>query len=179
MNTKYALSLLAACLLLAGCATPPGAPETPMPLVTASAEGDGNEVAVSIEGESVIVDVNSQSGIGSATVELASETIPESIVVRLHLKGLEEFRLSRGRTTITAFVSSGDSQSVTQSVFSPGQDERSIAPGDLFWLEVKIVSDQAAPHIPLDQGHFEIVLPKDFFREGGRSFSFQWIDFYR
>jgi hypothetical protein len=54
-----------------------------------------------------------------------------------------------------------------------------IEPGDPFWLDIQIVSDQAAPHIPLDQGYFEITLPKGFLDEGRRAFSIGWIDFYR
>jgi len=179
MRTHYVLSLLLACSLMAGCAAPLGAPETPAPVFRLTAEGNGNELTVSTEGETAIVDVQSQSGIGSATIKLVSGEFPENIVLRLHIQGLEEFSLSYNETTITASVSSSDSRSVFQSVASPEEGERPITPDSPSWLDITIVSDQATPHIPLDQGYFEITLPKGLLTEADSSFSIQWIDFYR
>jgi hypothetical protein len=87
--------------------------------------------------------------------------------------------LSYDRTVVTARVSSGDSRNVVQSLDPPGGDERPITPDSPHWMEVKIVSDKAAPRIPLDDGYFEITLPKDVLGKGRRSFSIRWIDFYR
>jgi hypothetical protein len=111
-------------------------------------------------------------------IKLATGTSPQQIVLRLHTKGLEEFRLLREGSDIIARVSSGDG-SVTQSLRTRDGDERPITSASPHWLGVRIVSDRAAPRIPLEQGRFEITLPKDFLREGGRSFSIRWIDFYR
>ena len=179
MRTHYTLSLLLPCILMAGCATPPGVPETPAPVFRLTAEGNGNELTVSTEGETAIVDVQSQSGIGSATIKLVSGEFPENIVLRLHIQGLEEFSLSYNETTITASVSSSDSRSVFQSVASPEEGERSITPDSPSWLDIVLVSDQAATHVPIDQEYFEITLPEGLLRVGDRSFSIQWIDFYR
>jgi len=142
------------------------------------AEGKGNQLTMKTEGDAVIVDARSRSGIGWATMEMVSGKLPEKIVLRLHTKGLEEFRLLRDGLETIARVSSGDG-AVTQSLRSRGGDERLITSASPRWMDVRIVSDRAAPRIPLEQGHFEITLPKDFLREGGRSFSIQWIDFYR
>lgn len=188
-RTHRALGLLAACILLAGGAAMPGARKASAPFSTVAqsdenrlkvkAEGEGNSLTLKAEGEAVIVDVHSRSGIGSATVEHVSGPLPEKIVVRLHLKGLEEFRLSYDRTVITARVSSSDGRNIVQSVDPPGGDERPIAPDSPFRMEVKIASDQVAPRIPLEQGSFEITLPKDVLGKGRRSFSIRWVDFYR
>jgi len=179
MRTHCALSLLLVCILMAGCAAPHVVPETPTPVFTVAAEGDGNELTVSVEGETVLVDVQSQSGIGSATIELVSGTFPPNIVLRLHMKGMEEFRLSYSGTVITASVSSSDNRSVFQSASSPDEGERPITPDSPSWLDIAIVSDPATPHIPLDQGYFEITLPEGLLTEADRSFSIQWVDFYR
>ena len=179
MLTQHTFSLLMTCILLTGCAAPRGVPNTPAPVFAVAADGDGNEVTASAEGETVVIDVHSQSGMGSAHVEHVSGALPESIVVRLYLKGLEEFRLSYDGTTITASVSSGDSHNVFQSAAGPEAGERPITPGSPYWMDVRIVTDQETPHIPLDQGYFEVALPKDFLQEGRRSFSIRWIDFYR
>src|SRR5574341_1910567 len=165
------LGWLAACILLAGAATLPGARRASVHFSTVvqrdetklkvKAEGEGNSLTVKAEGETVIVDVNSRRGIGSATVEHASGPMPKKIVVRLRLKGLEEFRLSYDRTVITARVSSSDSRNITQSVGPPGGDDRPITPDSPHWMAIKIVSDQSPPRIPLSQGSFEVTLPKD------------------
>ena len=134
-----------------------------------AAEGEGNQLTVSVEGETVVLDVHSQRGIGNATVELTSGAPPKNIVIRLHLKGLEEFRLSYGQRVIAAQVSSGDN-SIAQSVVSPNGDEQAITNDSLFWMNIGIVAGQ---------GYFEIRLPKDVLREGRRSFAIRWVDFYR
>lgn len=175
----YLLGLLLACLLTAGCATPPAAPDIQPPIFTVTAEGEGDEVTVSVEGETAIIDVHSQSGIGQATVELVSGAPPQKIILRLHLKGLERFRLAYDQTVITAQVSSTDSGAIIQTVVSPNGDETLIASDSPFWLDSRIVSDQTPPTIPLDQGYFEIALPQDFLAAGYRAFAIRWIDFYR
>ena len=191
--TRYALSLLAACILMAGGTSPSGAgkaaahfstaPQSDESRLKVKAEGEGNQLTVKTEGEAVVVDVHSRSGIGLATIELPAGTALQQIVLRLRLKGLEEFRLSYGRTVITARASNqangGASPRIIQIVSTRGGGERAITPDSPFWLGVRIVSDMAAPRIPLDDGHFDITLPKDFLREGGRAFSIRWIDFYR
>jgi hypothetical protein len=143
------------------------------------AEGEGNSLTAKSEGDVMIVDVRSRSGIGRATFEHASGPTPKKIVIRLWLKGLEEFRLSYDRTVITVRVSSSDSRNITQSVEPVGGDERPITPDSPHWMEIKVVSDKGAPRIPLEQGHFEITPPKDVFGKGRRSFLIRWIDFYR
>ena len=91
MPTRHAFSLLMACILITVALV--GAAETHTPRFTITAEGDGNKLTVSAAGETVIMDVHSRSGIGSATAELVSGTLPENILLRLHLAGLEPGRV--------------------------------------------------------------------------------------
>jgi hypothetical protein len=179
---RIALRTLAAIIALAASAALHGSSASQPPRLTVAAEADGASVTVSDEGEKIILDVRSRSGIGRATVKMVAGKLPEKIVLWLHVRGLEEFRLLHDMPgdgpEIIARVSSGDG-SVTQSLRSRDGDERPITSASPHWLGVRIVSDRSAPRIPLEQGHFEITLPKDFLREGGRSFSIRWIDFYR
>jgi hypothetical protein len=179
MQNRHTFGLLITCLLMTGCTVSPGALPTPTPAFTAAAEGEGNELKVSVEGEAVAIDVHSRSGIGAATVELVSGAPPENIVVRLSLQGLEEFRLSSEGIVVTASVSSGDAGRVAQSLGLPEGGEQTLAPDSPLWLDIRIVSDQTPPRLPLEQGYFEVALPKDFLREGRRTFAIRWIDFYR
>jgi hypothetical protein len=173
------LGLLVAWLLVAGCGAPSGAPGSPAPIFSTAAEGDGNDLAVSSSGDAVVVDVQSHSGIGAATVELVSGTPPATIVVRLHLSGLEMFRLSYGQTVITAAVSNGDIHSISESVELPDGSSRPIVSGDPLWLDIRASSAQQPPAIPLQRGYFEIRLPTGLLHERQRSFGLRWIDFYR
>lgn len=179
MGSPYALSLLLACILITSCAVPPRTPEVAPPAFTFTTEGEGNELTVSIEDKVAIIDVHSPRGIGSAEVDLVAGAFPESLVLRMHTKGLEKFTLSYNETKITASVSSSDSRVVMQSLASPEGGESPIGLGSPSWLEISIVSDQATPEIPLTQGYFEITLPEGLSTEADRSFSIQWIDFYR
>jgi hypothetical protein len=179
VNTRYFICRLAACALAISQLVPGGALAQEVPVFQVKAEGDGANATISIQDKTAVLDIHSRSGIGSATIERVSGPAPEKIVVRLRLKGLEEFRLSYDRTVVTARVSSGDDRDIIQSLDPPGGDERAITPESPHWMEVRIVSDRAAPGIPLDEGHFEITLPKDVLGKGHRAFSIRWIDFYR
>jgi hypothetical protein len=180
MPTRLTLNLLMACFLTTGCAALPAARETPTPPRFAiTADGNGNAVTVSADGETAIFDVRSPRGIGAAAIELVAGTPPPNIRLRLHLKGLEEFQLSHEQTRIVASLSSGASQHISQRLSSPAENERPITAASPYWLSIQIVSAQAVPRIPLTDGHFEITLPKNFLRDGQRAFSIRWIDFYR
>ena len=126
-----------------------------------------------------VFDVQSPTGISSAKVELESGGMPENILVRLHLKGLEEFRLISSRAVIVASGSSSSSFSFNDQRVNSSGREYSITPVDPLWMKIEIVSDQATKKIPLDKGYFEITVPQEFIRNIENSFEIHWIDFYR
>src|SRR3972149_537071 len=126
MRTHHALGLLVTCIVMAGCPAPPGALEAHVPRFNVAPDGDGNELTLSAADETALIDVHSQSGIGSATVELVSGAPPENIVLRLHLQGLEEFRLSYAGTVVAASVPSGDMGSIVESAISSEGGQQSI-----------------------------------------------------
>lgn len=164
-------------LLLAGCGGSPGAAGVPAPIFRARAEGDGNAVSISASGDTAIVEVQSSGGIGAATIELVAGTPPTNLVVRLHLRGLEAFRLAYEQTVVVAEVPSGDSRSASQHVELPDGGTRPIAPDSPLWLDIRVVSAQAAP--APQQGYFEIRLPRGLLHDQQRAFALRWIDFYR
>ena len=138
-----------------------------------------DQIGIRQENGVTTVDIHSPSGIGTAKFELASGARPEQLILRLHLRGLEEFRLISNQTTIAASGSSSEVFNVTsQSVIAVG-NEHSITPIDPLWTRVEIISDQPEKKIPLEEGFFEITVPKEFIRSAGNSFEIQWIDFFR
>lgn len=126
-----------------------------------------------------MIEVDSPNGIGSAQFELVSGALPQKMVARLNLKGLEEFRLLYADTIIVASASSGSVfNSSNQKVLISGI-EQPILPGQPLWMEIRIVSDQTPQNIPLEQGYFEITFPPEFTEKAGSSFEIQWVDFFR
>jgi hypothetical protein len=125
-----------------------------------------------------LIDIDSPSGIGSVILELESGTLPEGIILRLHLKGLEELRLTSAQTSIAASVSNSDPSEVHQRIAAASSDTP-LLPGQPLWMEIRIVSEQAVKTLPLEEGYFEITVPKEFIRKAGTSFEIEWIDFHR
>lgn len=194
---RCASSLLLATLLLAGCGAPTGAsseqdehrsaehgaspntaPSPAAPVFSATAEGDGNVVSISASGDTAVVDVQSGSGIGAATVDLLSGPAPANIVVQLHLHGLETFRLAFDQTVIVAAVSTDD-RSVSQHVELPDGTTRPIASDSPHWLDIQIASPSTSLATSPQPTSFAIRLPPGLVKEQRRSFTLRWIDFYR
>ena len=162
------------------CASQPAnAQSGSQPVFSITTKNQDDQVNIQyVDGFTVIV-VQSPTGVGSAKFDLESGGMPEKIVLRLHLKGLEEFRLISSQTIIAASASSSGMFGVNdQRVISAGS-EYSIMPIDPLWMKIEIVSAQGTKKIPLEEGYFEIIVPSEFLRNAGSSFEIQWIDFYR
>src|SRR3954470_7044628 len=67
-------------------------------------------VAVRAEKDRTVVAVKSPFGISQAVPERLGDTWPESLGLRLHLKGLESFRASNGTVTLEAAASVQEGQ---------------------------------------------------------------------
>ena len=112
--------------------------------------------------DATVVEIRSKRGIGRATILAKDGIWPKRVVLRLHLKGLENFEISNGAKTLKTFVSS--------------QKNAPPHPGP---LKVKLVPEEgAAAKIPL-KGYFEIEVPADFLKGKPESLKLHWIDFYR
>jgi hypothetical protein len=143
-----------------------------------------DQIEVSLEKQAAVFDIFSPGGIGGAEVKLASGTLPETILLRLHLRGLEEFRLTAGNKTLLAAVSSHGDNSIQESISAKSNDIddwRTIDPDSPYWMDIQIVDPEAksAPKIPLEDGYFEVTIPRFFIKTKISAFSIRWIDFYR
>lgn len=131
-----------------------------------------DQVDIQYENGATWIDIQSPTGIGSATFELESGGMPEKMILRLHLKGLEEFRLTSKQYRISASVSGGDTVTAgNQTILSSGT-ESPLQPGHPLWMEIEIVSGQA-------ENYFEVIVPREFLQNAGKTFEIEWIDFYR
>lgn len=162
--------------LLTACASPAAGPATSAtaaPEAQVATDKPDNRVAVTRDANRLIVDVVSPSGIGSAGVRLPAGDMPPTVLMRFHLRGLEQMTLAFGDAVVKLSAPSGG-RPVLQSVIEAGQ-ERAIGPDSSYWMEVT----QTAPPDGSDSALFEVTSPPAFAASPPASFTVGWIDFYR
>ena len=165
-------------ILFASCAGGPIGAQPEEPAFIVITKNPEDQVDIQYENGTARIDIQSPSGIGSAAFELESGDMPENMSLQLHLKGLEQFRLTSAQEQIAASVSSGDPFNENQSILTSGT-ESPLFPGNPLWMEIEIVSNQAEKKIPLEKGYFEVTIPQQFIQNAGKTFEIEWIDFYR
>lgn len=186
----FGVSLVLCALLLTGCAAAPiaaptavptaipsAAPTAPQPpVVRVTPKGSGNTADVSVSGAAVAVDLRSSGGIGGAMLVLAPGALPDSVVLRLHLAGLEELRISAGADTAVVRVSSAPDHAVTQQRIAPDGAEQPVPPDDPRWAPTQITPGATPGAISL----IAVTLPPDLsFTDNQRSLEVSWVDFFR
>lgn len=165
----------ASCALLFGLAGCVAVPAAPAPELRAVGVQDGDQVTIKDATEHVTIDITSARGIGKAEI-LRTGPAPQALTFNLHLKGLEELRLSWGNVALAIHVASGDG-SVRQEVSPGGGQAAPIDSSSPYWAPVVI--DAADPQIPLTDGSFSVAAPPAFLQAAPQRFALQWIDFYR
>ncbi|MEI8374834.1 MAG: hypothetical protein WCJ35_18585 [Planctomycetota bacterium] len=135
-----------------------------------------DQVKMKIENDTVTLDVLSQSGIGSATITLAKGKWPTTVVLRLHLSGLESFAVFNSKIKLTGSVLSHSGNTKRLYLTEIGK-EGEWEPG----TEIKVLDSAGKPvkGLPDKGGYFEITLPKALLEGELESLELKWIDFYR
>jgi hypothetical protein len=139
---------------------------------------DGDTVETAVVDNTVVFDIYSQIGIGDAEVQLTSGEWPETILFRVNLAGLEEFKFSYGDTVVTLSVSSSGEHAVLQSVSRNGE-EQPVDKDSSFFMPMRIESVNEELSVPVEDGYFEIMAPQDFHEGDHDAFAISWVDFYR
>ena len=137
-------------------------------------------VQVRVEKDRTVFSVKSPFGISQAVVERKGEKWPEAVVLRLHLKGLENFRASNGKVTLAAAVSVQDGKPKMR-LWKDGKEDAPLDEKSPFWLDLRILTGDGKParRIPLKDGYFETALPRALFEGNPKSITLTWLDFYR
>jgi hypothetical protein len=140
---------------------------------------DQADVSVSVIDQQIVLDIHSDSGIGS--VDVSGLAGPEVVLLQLHVSGLEQFRFLYGSTEVEASVSSRGSPVVMQSVTQQGGEAEPIDEESPYWLGIELVVGNGDPvvSIPMEDGYFQVTPPIDFAYARPSSFTLSWIDFYR
>ena len=168
--------LLSFLLVSCGGLSPGAQPEAPEFMVITKNPDD--QVDIQYENGAAQIDIQSPTGIGSAAFKLVSGTMPETMMLRLHLKGLEELRLTSTQNRISASIPSGEGLNSAHQTHLLSATETPLLPGHPLWMKIEIVSE-TEKKIPLEEGYFEVTLPQEFIRNAGKMFEIEWIDFYR
>jgi hypothetical protein len=129
-------------------------------------------VTVQTDKERMTIVVHSPSGISQAIVEPLEEAWPQSIILRLHLKGLESFRASNGTVALDAAVSSQDGK---VRIWKDGKEDAPLDEKSPFWLPIRVVGEGKAAN----GRYFEIALPRALFAGNPKAITLAWIVFYR
>lgn len=139
-----------------------------------------DSVEVRAHKEKTVFSVKSPYGISQATIERRDEKWPDSIVLHLHLKGLENFQATNGLVTLAAAVGVRDKK-LEARIWKDGKEDSPLSPKSPYWIETRVVGrdGQPANEIPFNEGYFELRLPKAFFESNPKSITVNWIDFYR
>ena len=139
---------------------------------------DNDKVEVKVESDKAVVSVQSPFGISQTVIERTDGNWPDIVMLRLHLKGLENFKVSIGKVTIEAAVSSQDGN---VRIWKDGKEDSSLDAKSPYWTEIRMFGDDGKPttSIPLKDGYFEIHLPKALLEDNPKSITVNWIDFYR
>ena len=86
------LVILVVTLLSEGCAS--AADESPFNITT---KRDDDKTEVTVRNDKAVISVHSPVGISQAVIERNSEQWPDTVILRLHLKGLEGLKISKGK----------------------------------------------------------------------------------
>ena len=112
----------------------------------------------------------------------ANDQWPTTLVLRLHLRGLESLRIGNGTSSIDISILSYEPhRQLCEVVHTPGERRQSVDEESPFWMPDQIKNTETAgqPKIPLVDGYFEVTLPAVLLKDKPESLSIRWIDFYR
>lgn len=173
MLEHLAIVAVMAAVLSTGCTNT--VDEPPFKITT---KRDNDKVEAKVERGKTVFSVHSPFGISQAVIERTDGNWPDIVMLRLHLKGLENISVSNGKVTMEGAVSSQDGK---VRLWKDGKEDSPLDAKSPYWMEIRIVGHDGkrATTIPLKDGYFEIQLPKAFFEQNPKSITANWIDFYR
>ena len=165
-------------LILAVAVTTAAADDTPPYKITTKRDND--KVDVKTEKDKVTFSVHSPFGISHAAIERAGEKWPDAVVLKLHLKGLENFKVKSGEVKLEGSASLQDGKPLVR-LWKDGKEDTPLDAQSPYWMEVRILGGDGkqATELPLKDGCFETPLPKALFEGNPKTITVNWIDFYR
>ena len=175
MPQPHSIVCLLAALIALGGAVTAGDDKPPFKITT---KRDNDRIEMKAEKDKVLFSAHSPFGISHAVIERVGETWPDAVLLRLHLKGLENFSATNDKVKLEASVSSQDGK---VRLWTDAKEDSPLNSKSPYWMEIRMIGNDGKPSkvIPLKDGYFEMQLPKAFFKGNPKSIMVNWIDFYR
>jgi hypothetical protein len=160
-----------------GAATAGADNEPPFKITTKRAD---DRVDVRAEKDKVIVSIQSPFGISRTSIERGGEKWRAVVVLRLHLKGLENFKVTNGKVKLEGSASLHDGKPQVR-LWKDGKEDAPLDARSPYWMDVRIGGGDGrqTKEIPLRGGYFELPLPGALFESNPKAVTASWIDFYR
>jgi arylsulfatase A-like enzyme len=128
------------------------------------------EIRVSSRDDRVVFDVTDAFGIGGGSIKLVEGPWPGQVLVRLHLGGLEGFRVTVGERIFSG------------AYHPPGQNDLKVRMLDVQGkaLEGRYLRGSTGPKAPgRIAGYYEAEVPQLALQGGATKIDLDWVDFYR
>ncbi|MCE9518147.1 MAG: hypothetical protein K8R87_01045 [Verrucomicrobia bacterium] len=139
-------------------------------------------IKTSSQKEAVIFDIHDARGLGGVSITPKLGVWPKSVIVRLHLSGLESLRMSNGKVTLSGSVVS-QSGHMRLLEIEESDKKREADKNDPLWVNIRMLDGQGNEidrlPVPEKGGYFEITLPPALLCAAKRGMTLRWIDFYR
>lgn len=135
-------------------------------------------IRVRVDNETVIFDVRSPAGISHSVISREAESWPKTMVMRLHLRGLEHFSLAQGDVKIEGAVSSQDG---SVRLWIAEQEDKPLTETHPLWIKVRRLDAEGQPTnaLPCPAGSIELQVPRALLKDNPSTFTLGWIDYYR
>lgn len=165
--------------LLAGAAEPPAFEIKSLK----PGEPAGDErVKVAVKGDAVVFDIHDARGIGGVSIVPKKGAWPKSVVLRLHLGGLESIQMGCAKVTLFGSVLSHSGHERLLEIEEAGK-KRKAGKDDPLWTGIRMVDAEGKDikHLPDPDkgGCFEVAVPPTLLGGAGAKLTLRWINFYR
>lgn len=129
------------------------------------------KVQVLTEKMRIVIDI-SEAGIGRAELRRTGKTWPRGLKIRLHLAGMEGFRVNFGERELHWWVSHHPEVRTYMAQLRKGKETELTDKSDL-WTAVNVIAGKGKMKA------FEVTLPAKMLNENPETIKLNWIDFYR
>ncbi len=172
-NSIAKLIILANCFIVVGCSEP----QPPFHITT---KRQDDNVNVQIEKDVAVFAIRSPFGIGQAVIERKLDKWPQTVILRLHLQGLERLRISNDVLTLEASAAIHDCKPELR-VWVKDKEETPLDDSSPLWIDIRILGkdNNPAKNVPLQDGCFEVSVPRAMLENDPKTIQIEWIDFFR
>ncbi len=181
MSCLAAVAALAWTLFTCSAGAAPAAEAVPAEAAyQIAAKRSSDQVTVQGGGEQVVFVVESRTGIGRAEITRRNTAWPATVVIRLVLRGLEDFRVKAGDTELGVAVSShGEGGRVR--AWRTSEEQAILAADDPLCPQVRLLDSRGKPTDkgPPEIAAIEMVLPAALLKSQPKTIELSWIDFFR